>query len=281
MSVRLDAGPRIVGYELEGHAELFADLPNARIVHSSIGEYRFIGGHRLWRAPEIPAVTYQSDDQAVDVTHDADTLSLRGAPDSDGVVKTVALSQQAELTIVDHTLHNLGPARVRTGPWAITQMKLGGTAIIPGPLDPADHEGILPNRSIVLWPYSDLTDPGVAITNDQVGIEARHDSAKFKLGQANTRGWIAYELGRDLFVKWAPRHDHADDYPDLGSSLQCYRDQRFLELESLGPLNWLEPGTSVGHREVWTVYSISDSDRGELLGSLPSDPMGLMASPDR
>ena len=272
VTVTLDAGPRIVGYEQEGHADLFARLPDARIEHPSIGEYRFIGGHRLWRAPETPAVTYQPDDRAVEVSYDTETLRLRGAPDTEGVVKTMALRQQSEFTIVDHTLHNMGQRRVQTSPWAITQLKLGGTAVIPAQSEAADRDGILPNRSMALWPYSDLSDPGVAIENGRVEIEARPDSAKFKLGQANTRGWLAYGLGPDLFVKWAPLHDDAGEYPDLGSSVECYRDDRFIELETLGQLSWLEPGASLGHREVWTVYSVTGPDRDELLGSLPSDP---------
>jgi len=76
----------------------------------------------------------------------------------------------------------------------------------------------------------------------------------FKMGWANSVGWLGYWNEDTLFVKHAPYQEGAS-YFDYGSSSECYCDPRFLELESLGPRTLLAPGESVHHREVWRVYS--------------------------
>ena len=51
VSFAVNAGPRILGYARHGGPQLFASLPDDVIEHPAIGTYRFLGGHRLWRAP--------------------------------------------------------------------------------------------------------------------------------------------------------------------------------------------------------------------------------------
>jgi hypothetical protein len=277
VTATLDAGPRVIGYEQQGRRGPFADLPDTVIDHPSIERFWFIGGHRLWRAPEVPEVTYQPDDQPVAVDLADGRLTMTGAADSDGVVKTLLLTQRDELTIVDHALHNQGGAPVETAAWAITQLEPGGTAIVPFPLEASDADGLLPNRWMTFWPYSDLSDPGVGFHRHELRVGVGPGSEKFKVGQPNRRGWLAYSLGETLFVKWAPTHDDRGGYPHLGSSVECYRDHRFVELESVGRLSLLEPGQTLRHREVWTMIRVGENRLTETLASLPVDPMELTA----
>ena len=52
------AGPRLVGLYLAGRSEnLLAELPNV-ISKTPLGDFRFLGGHRLWHAPEAHPRTY-------------------------------------------------------------------------------------------------------------------------------------------------------------------------------------------------------------------------------
>ena len=65
MSLRRDNGP-----------ELFAQLGEDVVIdHPGSGIYRFHGGHRLWAAPEVPAITYASDDHPCVVSRPATTGS--------------------------------------------------------------------------------------------------------------------------------------------------------------------------------------------------------------
>ncbi len=269
-TVALDGGPRILGYVRRGGPELFARLPGEVIEHPSVGTFAFLGGHRLWRAPEIPAVTYEPDDRPVVIDRFESGCRLTGAPDRDGVVKVIALRQLGKRTAVDHTLRNEGIRTLRLAPWAITMMVPGGTAVLPQSSKPTDPDGVLPNRSVALWPY---TDPSEAqFRQDEIRIHASRRPTRTKLGQPNRRGWLAYVLGDDVFVKWSPLHEDTLEYPDLGSSVECYRDSRFLELESLGPLVSLEPSQAVHHREVWSLMSLDGATPDDVLDSLPAEP---------
>jgi hypothetical protein len=274
VTVVLDAGPRILGYADRGGPQLFAALPGEVI--DKPGGFEFIGGHRLWRAPEIPAVTYRSDNDPVVVDRVDDGVRITGAPDADLITKTITLRQLGAMTVVDHTLLNQGIAPVRCAAWAITQLAPGGTAVLPQSLTPADVGGVLPNRAVVLWPYTDPSAPDIEFRSSELRIHASDTAEKSKIGQANRRGWTAYEQGDRLFVKWSPLHQDSRDYADLGASVECYRDQRFLELESLGPLTDLEPGETLHHREVWTLIRLEERPLDEVLASLPEQPAEMV-----
>ena len=59
---------------------------------------------------------------------------------------------------------------------------------------------------------------------------------------------------------------------DHGASVQCYRDDRFVELESLGPLSVLAPGEETSHREVWSLLPTAIAGLEDVLESLPPVP---------
>ncbi len=40
----------------------------------------------------------------------------------------------------------------------------------------------------------------------------------------------------------------------MGSSYETFTNERFLELETLGPMRTLQPGDSMDHLEVWTLH---------------------------
>ena len=276
VTVVLDAGPRIVGYARHDVPQLFATLPGAIIEHPAYGAYALLGGHRLWRAPELPALTYQPDDGPVAFERSQDGFRLSGSPEADGISKTIALRQRGRVAVVDHTLRNEGPLPLRCAAWAITQLSTGGIAVLPHSLAPADEDGVLPNRSVIMWPYTDPSAPEIEFRSSELRIHASRRPSRAKLGQANSRGWVAYVLGDELFVTWSPLHREALDYPDLGSSIECYRDERFLELESLGPLTELAPGESVHHREVWMLRALDGAPLDEVLAALPVQPQEMV-----
>ena len=87
-----------------------------------------------------------------------------------------------------------------------------------------------------------------------IRLHASMQNGAFKIGFPNPSGWLAYRLDRTLFVKLAEYQPDAE-YLDLGSSSECYCNDLFLELETLGPSVNLRPGESTAHREVWKVHS--------------------------
>ena len=63
VAVATGFGPRIIGLEREDSGNLLAVLPDAWQPGVGGERYLFRGGHRLWVAPEVAAVTYRPDDE--------------------------------------------------------------------------------------------------------------------------------------------------------------------------------------------------------------------------
>lgn len=271
-----NAGPRILGYRRVGGSSPFASLPGELIDHQAGGLYRFLGGHRLWRAPEDPSITYEPDDGDVDVDETADGFEIVGQPDREGVAKHLTVTIRGEYTIVDHSLENRGKKTRLSSPWAITQLVPGGTAYLPTGAEAVDRDGLLPNRSLVLWPYTDLTAPEITFDREWLTVHASDRDQKLKLGIANRRGWLAYHFDNSVFIKWAHAHRDEAYYVDMGASAQCYRDPRFLELETLGSRASLAKRERVTHREVWTIIDLGERHIHEVIRSLPIEPDGLV-----
>ncbi|MGD2040127.1 MAG: hypothetical protein PVH11_04830 [Anaerolineae bacterium] len=249
-------GPRIIGLALKGGDNLFAVLPDATTECPGQGVFAFRGGHRLWHAPESLERTYLPDDDPLLISETGHGIRvIQPLEPSTGIQKslTISLAARSARITVDHGLQNLGKWPVALAPWAITQLRPGGIAVLPQAVAPVDAHRLLPNRHIVLWPYTRLDSPHIVWQQRYLFVTARMEVGKLKLGFPNPSGWLGYSVDDTLFVKYAA-YDPRAVYFDRGSSSECYCDARCLELETLGPRTTLAPGESVSHRETWAVY---------------------------
>ncbi len=247
--VTTSVGPRVLALETpEGNP--FAVLPDAGITRPDGSRYRFLGGHRLWTAPEIPEITYEADERPSRVEAVGDGVAVEAPADGAGLIKRLEIRPSAGGWIVDHRLTNGSGSTMTVAPWAITQLRLGGEVIIPiGP----SADGPTADRSLVLWPYTDLGDPRLRFGRDEVRIDAVPGPAPLKLGIAPGSGRVAYRMDGGLFGKHVEVDpDPGAAAPDRGAAIQAYLCDEFCELETVGPLRAIEPGASVGHRERWT-----------------------------
>ena len=154
-----DVGPRIIRFGFVGEENQFVEFPQDS-GQTGGTEFRLYGGHRLWYAPESPDYSYYGDNHPLQVTEEAGAIRVVQPPDpSTGIQKELVVSlpgpNQAR---VRHILRNAGASTVEYAPWAITQVATGGVSIVPQPT-PADPNGLLPNRVVALWPYTDMADP--------------------------------------------------------------------------------------------------------------------------
>jgi hypothetical protein len=262
-------GPRVTGLSIDEGPELLARLdPGLGLALGDGGLYRFHGGHRLWAAPEVPDVTYAPDDHECSVRHDGETVTVSAPVDRAGLQKEISVSATAgdDAVVVEHLLTRRGDP-IDIAPWAITQLPLGGTAILPvgGP-----DTGLQANRSLVLWPYTDLGDDRIGWRGDLVVIDAA-DGPPVKLGSGPAPGRLGYLRRGLLFVKEVPPAG-GSSYPDRGAVGQVYVGQGFCELESVGPQVTMVDGASVTHRETWTVIECRDLDTACAIvsGAVPS-----------
>jgi len=265
------AGPRIVRLMLAGSDEnLLAEVPD---VHWSTpyGEYFVRGGHRLWHAPEAIPRSSIPDNSGLVIEERNGAVRLCQPPEPEThIAKSleICLHEDRPAVTLRHELQNGGAWPVELAPWAITQLPLGGLAILPQRTEPTDRHGVAPNRHLVLWPYTRWQDPRLRLGDEHIVIEACPNLPAFKVGYMNHHGWISYLRRRVLFIKrFEPHVDQP--HADLGCNVEVYCNERFIELETLGPLCRLAPGQSVTHVETWEVHPGVDTPHlhsGEFSG---------------
>jgi hypothetical protein len=270
--VTRSVGPRIISFGFKGGENLFAELPDFVTELPDGGVFHFYGGHRLWQAPEDLNTTYIPDDDPVEITSLENGLSVKQAVQPrTGLQKTleIQLTDETQATIT-HRITNHGTSEITCAPWAITQFKAGGVAILPQ----ARHDaGVLPNRSLALWSYTDMSKQNVLWGKEHILVFTQMESP-FKIGFPNPRGWMAYWLDDSLFVKRAAFDPHREYY-DFGCSSECYRNDKFLELETLAPISEIAPYASVSHVETWDLYKDVERPRDERDAQLLVEKLGL------
>lgn len=154
------AGPRIVGLSYKGSPNLFAELPDISIP-TPFGDFHYIGGHRLWHAPESLPESYIPDNDGLTVSGCSECLTLTGKKEvATGIQKQIRVQLEPKFPKISltHTLINENLFEVEIAPWAITMFRLGGIAIFPIQIENPDVNGLLPDRNISLWPYSHIND---------------------------------------------------------------------------------------------------------------------------
>jgi hypothetical protein len=250
------AGPRIVRLHLAGvEGNQLVEIPD---IHwpTPHGPFKPYGGHRLWVAPEANPRTYAIDDEGLEVEPLADGVLLRGPGDPhSGIRKSVAIHLQADrpaLTL-HHRLQNDGLWPVELAPWAITQLPLGGIAVLPQQVGPLNRDRLLPNRQLVLWPYTNWDDPRLHLHNDYLLVSGQAHLPPFKIGYMNRQDWQGY-LRQGVFFCKRIQPQPERPHPDYGCNTEVYCNDRFIEVETVAPLSRLDPGGEVTHTETWEWY---------------------------
>lgn len=254
-----DVGPRIIRYGFVGGQNLFLEN-NEDLGKTGGDEWRSYGGHRLWHAPEALPRTYWPDNVPVKHDWDGKTLKLtQPMEETTGVSKEIEVTldrDDSHVTLVHRTINN-NPWAIKLAPWCLTVMVPGGRAIVPHEEYRPHPDYVLPARPLVLWHYTDMSDPRFIWGAKY--IQLRQDpsrAVKQKFGIMNTKGWAAYALSGDLFIKRFP-YEPDRTYVDFGCNTELFTNESMLEVESLGPLTKLAAdGGSVEHTEHWFLFKV-------------------------
>jgi hypothetical protein len=247
-------GPRIVRLGLAGSTEnVLAETPEIGW-ETPFGRYELLGGHRLWYAPEDAERVAAPDSDGLTLTEQPGmALRLDGADEpSTGLRRSMRIELEADAPAVRvaHELRNIGPRPLELAPWSITQLPTGGLVRLPQPAPVPRHE-VHPNRLLALWPYASWRDERLGLQDGGVTIRAE-PGPRFKLGTWVEDGWLSHErAGVHFLMTFAA--DAAARYPDMGCNVEIYCDERYVELEILGPLARLEPGQTVALDERWEL----------------------------
>jgi hypothetical protein len=277
VEVLAEAGPRIVGLRRDGSpANLLAETPDIGW-ETAFGTYELFGGHRLWFTPEDPERVAVPDSDGLEVESLVDGLRLSGTVEpSTGCVRSIEIRLDravASMTVL-HRLSNCGPRPLELAIWPITQLPLGGLALLPQRRSVAGHS-TRPNRNLVLWPYSSWDDPRLHVRDGLVAVDAVA-GAELKVGCLDDIGWVAFVRdGIALVRRFEP--EPGEPHPDLGCNVEVYCGPSYLELEVLGPIRLLPPGASTTLLEHWEVRSVAAGTPMQMTDAITLPIEGMAA----
>lgn len=282
--VSLDVGPRILRYGFIGGKNLM-NTDRKALGFKTDKEYcdffgenkkwEIFGGHRIWTSPEAYPETYIPDDMPVGVK-----FAKNGAIFS-AECKAVGLAYALELTLDDDdanmqvkmTVRNTADADKRFAVWGLSVCAAEGTMVIPMN---TNDTGLLHNRNISVWPYTDMSDPRIYWGKKYVTVKQDRTAATpIKLGFDLGGGTAYYRLGNDVLRKRFDTFHPEASYPDGGCSFETYTNNVMLEFETLSPLETVAPGGEISLSENWSLFKTAfkealDNDNAveQMLASL-------------
>ena len=258
--ITLEVGPRVISCRpVEGRSVF-------KLVHEEAGKsnedvWKIRGGHRLWTAPEDfgkeDSLCYALDNSEVEHAIEDDfTVRVSNLIEEPTKIRremVVRLERTNPKVTVEHRITNKGDMPLEIAPWALSVMAEGGYAVLSQPQQGTHPQDYLPNRSIVAWPFTDLSDERFRVGPRMIHLHQTH-RPPFKIGLRHSEGWAAYVLDDHLFMKNV-RFIEGESYPDFGSNFETFTNAEFLELETLGPLKRIAAGETLVHNELWVVFS--------------------------
>ncbi len=263
--VTTDVGPRIVDIRPIGGNNIFYLRPD-EVGKSGEKEFKLRGGWRPWIAPERYDTTWFPDNHPITYQRLKDgTLRFFGPKEpTSGIQKIVDVKVMPNEPCVWVTmrLRNVSKKPVTYAAWSLPVMKPHGKAIAP--LDVGNVAAFAEVRRLILWSYTNPTDPRFTFFNKLIivdhakvpprekvigearvaqGIVNRRHNDEAKIGVDSKQGWVAYyhPIDRTLFVKRFPVEPRGN-YPDGGCTIEIYSCQEFIEVECLSPLASIRPG---------------------------------------
>jgi len=272
--VTVDVGPRIIYLGTVGGPNMFGELGYDK---DAADTFQLMGGHRLWHSPEAMPRSYEVDNSPVYWEEYEGGIRTVQKPESWAQTQKemeIYMEDNSPLITVMHRIRNCGAWPVKLSAWSISIMSKGGLEIVP--MTQRDT-GLLGNRVLGLWPYSNMADKRVMWGKRYVALRQDENAdTAFKFGINGEEGWGAYFNHGQLFIK-QHYHDMEETYPDGGMSYETYTDNRFLEMESLSPMTELQPDETVEHLEYWAL--IPDVEEPALDEDAFDEIMGPLMEP--
>jgi hypothetical protein len=254
--VTTDVGPRVIRFGFVGSQNVFKEFEE-QIGKSGESTWQPRGGHRIWMAPEDRVLSYALDNSPVHAEVKGDAIELTGPIEKETglqkqmIVKLAATGSRVEVT---NRIVNKGAHARQMASWALTMMAPGGTGIVVFPPRGTHPQDLSPTNPLVMSAYTDFSDPRWHFTKKYLMLKMDpSQAAPQKVGTFSQNTTGAYLLGSDLFVKQTTAHDPAKQ-PDMGSSYETFTNNQFLEMETLGEMRHLAPGSSVEHVEHWSLH---------------------------
>ena len=260
MIATADIGPRIVHLS-RGNGENLLKLFEDQIGKVGGDDWRLVGGHRVWYAPEDPLTSYIPDNDAVGVeviSSDEICFKVSLVPEVEKSLIMRVATNANEFELINQ-IRNKSDQILRTASWGITTFAPGGVGYMPISKATSPSDTLSASGQINLWDYTLFSDPAFTWRSEWIEFHQERTLSKQKVGTYLRNPWLAYQLGESLVIKTFDFNKDdvsAYDFPDLGSNIEVYFDTSMLELEGLSPWTELKPGESVSHTEKLQVLAI-------------------------
>lgn len=262
--ITIDVGPRIIRFGYVGGQNIMCDNRDVmapkddKEFHDFFGQgkkWEILGGHRIWTSPESYPHSYYPDLDPVkyEITSDG-AIFTPNAEIENGLQKQLEVKMNPDDTNMCVTMRvtNIAENPQEFSIWGLTVSALHGTLIVPMN---TNDTGLLANRNISVWPYTNLADSRVHFGKKYVTL--RQDiniEQSFKLGFDLNDAKVYYCLGEDIFEKSFVTHHGCEKYPDNNCSFETYTNAGFIEVESLSPLKSVNPNETVSLTECWSMH---------------------------
>lgn len=274
----LDLGPRIVSFGFIGGTNIlntekdkFEPINNADFdKHFYPGAtWNNYGGHRLWASPEKTPDTYYPDCNPVKYEITDNGVILTPPPQTEnGLAMKVELKMSDTEPSMDvlHSMTNTAEKEQDLALWALSVSAQGGTLIIP---TNTNDTGLLPNRTMAIWPYTNMSDDRIFFGEKYVTVRQDPDAkTPMKLGFDLNKGTVYYVLEDTVFKnKYYPNHPNGR-YPDGGVSMETYNCGLFIEIETLSEQKVMQPNSTETHLETWSLMKkpceLNAKDNGSI-----------------
>lgn len=251
VGVALDIGIRVVHLSCAGMENLF-------YVQSADGSdgvtrengWRVWGGHRFWVAPESEA-NYTPDNDPVEYTLCDNGVWVTQKPDPQlSARKSLGITFCDGSVRLEHKIENLADVPQNWALWGINTLD-SGVAEIPFP---ATGDGYVPCRTVALWKGANLSDPRLCFGRESLTVRHSDAAGSCKIGLGLTDGTaVLRNKGQKLEITFAVEPEK--EYGDRGCNFEVFMNEYFLELETLGPKQLLQPGQSATHVEYWKIQA--------------------------
>lgn len=250
-------GPRVMRYGFAGRPNFFKEMSadeERRLTGDQ--DWKVYGGHRIWVGPERPSYTCVADNAPPAVEAPGDSIRATSPVDAAGIEKEleVRLADSGSHVRVTHRLTNRSRWPLRFAAWTLSMMAPGGLAVAPFPARGTHPEDLPPSNPLVMWAFTNWTDPRWSLLEKYLVL--RQDPARSspeKAGLFRRLTAAAYLLDGDAFVK-TYQAEPGREYPDMRCSLEVFANDMFLELETLGPIEAVEPEQTIEHVEEWSLH---------------------------
>lgn len=262
--ITIDVGPRIIRFGFVDGQNIMCD--NRSVMQPKCDKefcdffgkdkkWEILGGHRIWTSPESYPHSYYPDLDTVkyEITNNG-AIFTPNPETENGFQKQLEIKMDPDDANMYVTMRvtNIAKQPQKFSIWGLTVSATNGTLIMP--MNNNDT-GLLHNRNISVWPYTNLADPRVYFGKNYVTLHQDKNIAQsFKLGFGLNNAEAYYCLGEDIFRKSYDTNHKTETYPDNDCSFETYTNDGFIEVESLSPLKFVSPDETVELTEHWSMH---------------------------